>query len=178
MTNETPDAAVAPLDVHAAERLWQGYVATHPEHAWDTPVVEHFGDSARLADELLALVLDGRKRATASLLADFAAEGQLPPRIGSHWIACDGAGRPRVVLRSVELRVGPVHSVDDAFAWDEGEDDRTRATWLEQHRTFWRRTCAARGVELDEGSEVVFERLRVVWPPEHADRAATTPVSS
>ncbi|GEA86662.1 ASCH domain-containing protein [Cellulomonas cellasea] len=169
MTSTQPRPPVAPLDEPAAAALWQDYLAAHPEHAWDTPTVEHFGDSAPLADELLDLVLHGPKRATATLLADFAAEGELPPRIGSHWVACDGAGRPRVVLRSVELRVGPVHSVDDAFAWDEGEDDRTRATWLEQHLTYWRRTCAARGVELDESVEVVFERLRVVWPPEHAD---------
>lgn len=169
MTAAPPLPPAAQHDEAAAARLWQEYLAAHPEQAWDVPTVEHFGDSAPLADELLALVLQGTKRATATLLADFAAEDQLPPRVGSHWIACDGAGRPRVVLRSVELRVGPVHSVDDAFAWDEGEDDRTRATWLEQHLRFWRRTCAARGVELDEASEVVFERLRVVWPPEHAD---------
>lgn len=171
MTSPQPRPPVAPLDEEAAARLWQDYLAAHPEHAWDTPVVEHFGDSAPLADELLDLVLHGPKRATATLLADFAAAGELPPRIGSHWVACDGAGRPRAVLRSVELRVGPVHSVDDAFAWDEGEDDRTRASWLEQHLGYWRRTCAARGAELDESAEVVFERLRVVWPPEHADRA-------
>ncbi|MDP9695562.1 UNVERIFIED_ORG: uncharacterized protein YhfF [Arthrobacter globiformis] len=42
-------------------------------------------------------------------------------RIGSHWIACDGAGVPRVVLRTVELRLGPF--TDEAFARDEGEDD-------------------------------------------------------
>ena len=170
MSTDQPERTpVAPHDDAAARAMWRDYVAARPEQAWDDPSIEHFGDSAELADELLDLVLHGPKRATAALVGDFAAEGALLPRIGSHWIACDGAGRPRVVLRSTDLRLGPAESVDDAFAWDEGEDDRTRDTWLEQHRGYWRRTLAARGQEWTEDTEVVFERFRVVWPPEHAD---------
>ena len=52
--------------------------------------------------------------------------GDDPP---SEWFG-DGAGRPRAVIRTVELRLGP---------------DRM---------------------------ETVFERFRVVWPPQHADAAA------
>ena len=69
--------------------------------------------------------MHGPKRATADLVAELTRDGDPLPRVGGHWIACDGAGRPRVVLRSVELRLGPFDSVDEAFAFDEGEDDRT-----------------------------------------------------
>ena len=88
---------------------------------------------------------------------------------GSHWVACDGKGRPRLVMRSVELRVGPVNSVDEAFAYDEGEGERTRDWWLDAHRGFWQRSCARMGLEYDDTMEAVFERFTVVWPPEHAD---------
>ena len=35
-----------------------------------------FGDSPKLADELLGLVLEGRKRATADLVSEFEARGK------------------------------------------------------------------------------------------------------
>jgi uncharacterized protein YhfF len=155
-----------PLDLEAAERMWRDYVAAHPERASvdDAHPVERFGDSSELADELIDLVLHGPKRATAGLVADFAVDGEPLPRIGGHWIACDGAGTPRTVLRTTELRIGPIETVDDAFAHDEGEGDRTRDSWLREHRRYFTRTCAARGEEFTDAQEVVFERFAVVWP--------------
>jgi uncharacterized protein YhfF len=160
-----------PLDRDAAERMWRDYVAAHPARAsvGDEHPVERFGDSVELADELIGLVLHGPKRATAGLVADFAADGEPLPRIGGHWIACDGDGSPRAVLRSRELRIGPIDSVDDAFAFDEGEGDRTRESWLDGHRRYFTRTCAARGEAFTDAQDVVFERFAVVWPREVAD---------
>jgi uncharacterized protein YhfF len=160
----------APVDRAAGLALWRAYRAAHPAATpEDEPPVEQFGDSAEMADELLALVLSGRKRATAGLISDYADEGQPLPRVGGCWVVCDGSGAPRVVLRSVELRLGVADSVDDAFAWDEGEGDRTRASWLADHRGFWRRLSAARGREWSEDEAVVFERFAAVWPPDVAD---------
>lgn len=127
-----------------------------------------FGDSAVLADELIALVPAGTERATAALVVDFLDEGQPLPRIGALWVACDGSGVPRCALRTTELRLGLLHSVDEAFAWDEGEGDRTRASWLREHERYFRRTLSARGRDWSDDLEVVFERFRIVWPPEVA----------
>lgn len=169
MTEHRP---VPPHDTAAALEMWAAYVAAHPGLPPEEPVIDHFGDHAALADELLGLVLHGPKRATAALVAEFVAADEPLPRLGSHWVACDGAGRPAAVLRSVDLRLGPAASVDDAFAWDEGEDDRSRASWLENHLRYWHRVCEAQGTTFDDQQDVVFERFRVVWPPEHADDEA------
>jgi uncharacterized protein YhfF len=160
---------VPDLDIPAAERVWADSLAAHPRRGIDQPPSERFGDSPALADELLGLVMHGPKRATAGAVADYEHAGELLPRIGDHWIVHDGSGAPRVVLRSVELRIGPLDSVDDAFAWDEGEDDRTRDSWLDSHSRYFRRTLGRIGVEFHSRIEVVFERFRVVWPPDHAD---------
>lgn len=157
------------LDRPAALALWDDYVATLPSRPLEEPTVERFGDGRALADALLGLVLAGTKRATAGLVSDFAADGVPLPRIGGHWIVCDGAGAPRCVVRSTELRLGRLGRVDDAFAWDEGEGDRSRASWLAGHERYFRRTQAARGQEWRDDLEVLFERFRVVWPPEVAD---------
>jgi uncharacterized protein YhfF len=163
--------ALVPANRNDALAMWRAYVATRPVPSppEEDPWVGRFGDNAALADELLALVLAGPKRATAGLVQDHAHESDPLPRIGGHWVVCDAGGTPRCILRTTELRLGPLASVDDAFAWDEGEDDRTRDSWLTQHLAYFTRTQAARGERWSDDLEVVFERFRVVWPPEVAD---------
>ncbi len=156
-------------DRAAAARLWAAYRDAHPDVPDEPLVVEAFGDSPELADELIAFVVDGPKRATAGMVAEFRAEGEPLPRLGGHWIACDGSGVPRAVLRTVELRLGPLSSVDEKFAWDEGEYERTLESWLDGHRRYFRRACADLGLEFTDEIELCFERFRVVWPPEIAD---------
>ena len=163
----------APVDRVAAAELWEAYRAARPELATDAepPSVERFGDDPELTEELLGLVLEGTKRATATLVVEFAADDQPLPRVGSHWIACDSTGRPRVILRSTELRIATVDEVDEAFAYDEGEGDRSLAWWRDAHIRYWQRaTGRLLGVEWTPDLEIVLERFDVVWPEEVADR--------
>lgn len=172
MSDPALSSHALPMDRDAAAAFWSAYCDAHPDAARAAPdyTVEHFGDSPRLADELLDLVLSGRKRATAELVADFIARGESVPRIGSHWIACDSSGAPRIVIRSTELRIGGFRSCDAAFAADEGEDDGSLDSWRREHRKYWTRVSAARGSSWSEEDEIVFERFSVVWPPAHADQ--------
>jgi hypothetical protein len=39
-------------------------------------------------------------------------------------------------MRSRELCIGPLSSVDDAFVWDEGEGDRMRDWWIDAHLSY------------------------------------------
>jgi uncharacterized protein YhfF len=123
-----------------------------------------FGDNSELADDLLGLVLSGRKTATAELVAQFAADGEPLPQVGDRCVVTDAAGVPRAVLRTTEVRVGPLVSVEPAFAWDEGEGDRTVASWREDHERYFRRSCARLGIDFSGELEVVFERFEKVWP--------------
>jgi uncharacterized protein YhfF len=166
VTSEQP----GDVDRSGALAMWRQYVDTRtfPAPPDEEPWVGRFGDSPGMADELLALVLAGTKRATAGLVRNHVLAPEPLPRIGGHWVVCDGAGTPRCVLRTVELRVGRLDSVDDAFAWDEGEGDRSRNYWLEAHLRYFTRTRATRGEQWNDDLEVLFERFRVVWPPEVA----------
>ena len=132
-------------------------------YAGDYEVVA-FGNSPRMADELAALVVDGPKRATAGLLRDFTANGEAMPEVGGHVVLVDGSGVPCAVWRTTEVRIGPLSSVDERFAWDEGEGDRTRADWLRMHRAFFTAQAEAEGFAFHDGIETVFERFEVVWP--------------
>ena len=162
---------LVPCDLEAAAQLSADYAAARPENvvAGQDHVVQQFGDHRQLADELLELVISGPKRATVDLVAEYVAAGEVLPRVGAHLVSCDGAGVPRAILRTIELRLGPFNSVDAAFAYDEGEHDRTLESWLAGHRRYFDRTCAARGASWSEDDETVFERFAVVWPPGLAD---------
>lgn len=169
-----------PVDRNAARAMWDEYVAATavvPEGATDH-VVECFGDSPELADALLREVTHGGKRATSSLLVEYIEEGESRPEIGGHWVVCDGSGEPAVIVRTTELRLSAFDDVDAAFAYDEGEDDRSLEFWRREHEKFWRRTRAAAGHDWrpeetrEPGRELVLERFSVVWPPEFADRGA------
>ena len=121
-----------------------------------------FGDSAGMKTELAALVAAGRKRATAGIGDDVA--------VGDLSVVVDGADEPVCVIRTTELRTGPLNSVDAAFAWDEGEGDRSLGHWLDAHRAYFERQAASEGRPFRDDVEVVFERFTVVFPLELADR--------
>jgi uncharacterized protein YhfF len=93
-----------------------------------------FGDSPELADELAELVLAGKKRATC-----WAASEGPKTEAGKRMVVLDGAGRPRAIVETVELTQRLFYEVDEAFAFDEGEDDRTLASWRAAHRNYFGR---------------------------------------
>lgn len=157
--------ALPPIDADAIVAFWTRCTAAGavPDGTPMPDVVECFGDSVELADELLALVLHGPKRATAGAVAEFELEESPLPEVGGLWLAADGAGHPRALLRTTEVRVGPLSSVDDTFAWDEGEGDRTRASWIADHERFFRRYLPTIGVEFSEDMPTVFERFEVAY---------------
>lgn len=93
-----------------------------------------FGDSPALADELAALMLAGIKTATC-----WAASDGMSTHIGKRMVVVSGSGRPLAVIETVELTQRPFKEVDAAFAYDEGEGDRTLAYWREAHRRHFNR---------------------------------------
>lgn len=152
------------VDRSAAADFWERYLASIGEENSEGPTdAAFFGDSVELADELIELVLSGQKRATAGSLAEYESEGLAIPEVGDQWIACDGRGLPRAVIETTEVRVGPLSSVDEQFAWDEGEGDRTRADWLRSHTDYFTRRHQALAMPFHPDILVAFERFAVVY---------------
>src|SRR5690242_6840717 len=111
-----------------------------------------FGDSPALADEPAVLVLAGIKTATC-----WSAVEGLNTDPGKLTVMLGGNGRPLAIIEPVELALLRFDEVDASFANDEGEDDRTLASWREAHRRYFTR--------LDQFSPAMMlygERFRVV----------------
>ena len=152
-------------DTATVERFWRTFCT---QHGID-PGVRHdvfaFGDSPALQDKLLQVMLHGPKRATASLVLEHELAGNPLPMAGAFSVVLDGAGRPRAVIRTTAIDIRSFSEVDAAFAWDEGEDDRTLASWREGHRRCFTRDCARLGRTFSEDLPVVLERFALVWAP-------------
>ena len=142
------------------------FAATFARATGSDPPTEAFafGDSPKMADELSALVASGHKRATAALHADHTHHGDPLPEPGDTAFVLDGAGEPVCVIRTTEVTVAPFGTVDDAFAWDEGEGDRSLNYWIAAHERFFRGRCEALGITFTPDLDVIFERFELVWP--------------
>jgi uncharacterized protein YhfF len=112
-----------------------------------------FGDSAALANELLELVLMEKKSATCWA----ASGGDKGVMVGKRWIVKDGQGRPSAILETVELARRRFAEVGAAFAYDEGEGDRSLEYWRQAHTEYFTR----RG-EFSPDMELHCERFRLV----------------
>jgi uncharacterized protein YhfF len=114
-----------------------------------------FGDGPTLADELLALVLSGAKRATCDSLA--ARQADIMPTVGEVSVILDGAGRPACAIETTDVEVMRFGEVSAAFAAEEGEGDLSLDYWRAAHRGFFQRQGT-----YSEDMQVVCERFKLL----------------
>lgn len=105
-----------------------------PTSNWASLETFSFGDNPRLADELARLVLAGAKTATCWAECD----GE-QTAIGKQMVMLDGSGGAAAVIETVELKKLRFGEVDAAFAFDEGEGDRSLEYWRAAHRRYFTR---------------------------------------
>ena len=117
--------------------FWAEARAEHPALPVEPPEAWAFGATPDQADDMLALVLDGTKTATASAAGDYESEGEPFPAVGDLSIVLDGAGVSRAVLEVSAIEIVPFGDVTAEHALAEGEDDRTLASWRRIHQQFW-----------------------------------------
>jgi uncharacterized protein YhfF len=133
----------------------------------DNYVVGSFGDSPEMATELAGLVIAGIKRATASLVHDYGAGREPIPKPGDFVMMLDGEGCPRLIWGTTDVTIKPLSQVDEAFAWDGGEGDRTKTGGSMPI------AAISLGKRCEKGSRyeilTVFEPFEVGWPLAVAD---------
>jgi uncharacterized protein YhfF len=156
------------MSARLAQDFWDEYLATLPEGVRgrlpaSAPPAWGFGDSAEMADELGALVIDGTKTATAGLVWEYEAEGAPLPQPGAYEIVLDGRGEPWCILEYTKVETRPFDEVDGRFAALEGEGDGTLTWWREAHWRYFSRRCAVIAREPDERMPVSCEEFRVVY---------------
>jgi len=123
----------------------------------------HFGDSESLADELVALVVAGTKRATASLLWSYEVDGKPMPEPGCLSIVEQWSGEPVCVIETAYVAVLPFEQVGSEFAATEGEGDGSLEHWRTGHWAYFGRECARIGKTPSASMLVVCESFKVIY---------------
>ncbi len=123
----------------------------------------YFGYNESLANELLALVLEGKKCATSSSVRSFEIEGDPLPKPGSMSIVTDWAGTPRCVIQTTQVTVLPFRDVSFDMAIREGEDESLES-WRQGHIRAFTQEAQALGYAFSEDMQVIFEDFTVVYP--------------
>lgn len=160
MTTSEPDDEVRRFWSTARDGAGLGLV---PVYFPDTmqqlvpPPTWSFGSTAQQADELLALVLAGRKTATASARAEYEADGAPLPEIGTLGIVLDGSGHPQALIETTRVDVVAFDEVDAEHARLEGEGDLSLEGWRAAHREFF-----GFSGPVSDDMPVVLERFRVL----------------
>ena len=151
----------------AAERFYAGFCATQPDPAAcaaRTGDCWALGDSPELSDELLGLVLAGRKVAAAGSLWEDRARGWHTPRPGDRTVILDGAGAPGALIEAVRVEIVPFDEVPDAFARSEGEGFAGHADWAEAHWRYYTRRSVDLPFEPTRRMPIVCHTFRLLHP--------------
>ena len=122
----------------------------------------HFELTEKWANELLRLVLEGRKRATASSLFAYSQEGQSMPKVGDYSIVTDWDGNPKCVIQTTTVQTIPYSEMTFDVCKREGEDENLES-WRKGHQKFFTEEGKEMGYEFSEDMLIVFEDFKVVY---------------
>lgn len=129
-----------------------------------TPDSFPFAGGGDLGDRLLALVLSGKKRATASLPIEYTAVGESLPKAGDLTIILDSQGIPSAIIERTSVRVVAFEEVSPDFAAREGEGDGTLEFWREAHARYFSTVCKRFGGTIEPTTAVLCQEFDLVWP--------------
>ena len=124
--------------------------------------IAEFGDSEELRNELVELIVAGKKTATCGSLSIYEEEGEPLPKVGEQFIVPDWSGKPRCIIKTTSVDVKRFDEVDEGFARAEGEGDLSFEFWRDAHIDFFTRNG---GYSPD--MKLVCERFTLVEAFEH-----------
>lgn len=152
------------MDNASARNLWGDYLDKHLEYAFaDEPRVTHFCDNSKDANNLLKLVLSGKKRATSHSLLGLQLRKENLPKIGDFTVITDWDGKARCIVRTVAVRLKPFFSIRESYAKLEGEGNGSLDYWKKTHWDYYTRELAQYGRVPRESMIVVCEIFEKVY---------------
>ena len=117
-------------------------------------------------DRLVEAILDGRKAATTSLMAEFIHDHEPLPSSGRRTVLVDSDDQPLAVLRYVSVSVTRLGLVTLQHVRNEGEGYESLTQWREAHESFWTSENMRQALEdpdstIDDQTLVVLETFYV-----------------
>jgi uncharacterized protein YhfF len=138
-------------------RKFRRYQGVNEDHF----AVTRFKTSPEVAERLLAMVVAGAKRATASPM-DYFGDGRQEalPRAEDYVVLEDSQGRPQLIWRTTQVDVQPISAVTERYLWNDGEGEGDRSKWLAALRGSFTRQARQHGFEMHDDIETMFEHSK------------------
>jgi len=115
------------------------------------------------ANHLASLVVQGEKRATASLLWSYESDNDPLPEVGQLSVITNWKGEPQCIVEVTEIEIKPYNEVTAEFAFIEGEGDKSLEYWRKVHWEFFSMECEEIGKQPTEEMLIILEQFTVVW---------------
>lgn len=130
-----------------------------------------FGVPGNMRQWLVGLVIDGLKRATAGLVAEYGREGEPIEQVGEVLVVVDDDGAPVADIVVTRVEHSRFADVPWEFVAAENEGDASVEDWRAGHERFW----TAVGEQVDDDTEVVLvwfelQSVRREWPVPRVQR--------
>lgn len=125
-----------------------------------------FGNTEAMADELVQLVLSGKKTGTSSGydLYFLPGETEALPKARQIDIILDGREQPVGIIQNVSVDVLPFKDINDDHARKEGEGDLSLDYWRRVHIKFWEPYYQANNLPFNNDTAIVYEEFKVIYP--------------
>ncbi len=130
---------------------------------------DYFGDSPKMADDLLKLVLEGTKTATCGSLWAWEHEHDEPLTPGYLSAIINGEGNAQCIIQTLSVDITPYNEVTQEFAQAEGEGDLTLEWWRKAHWDFFSRTLPNIGKQPTQTMPLMCERFRVIYKEDRVE---------
>ena len=115
-----------------------------------------------VSDELIALVISGKKNAFFTTLATYTIDGEPLPLSGELYVVLDRANNPRCIIETESVEIVPFNQVTWEMAKLEGEDQNLEE-WRQKKIEYLEDEGAILGFEFTEDIKLVFQRFKVVY---------------
>jgi len=146
------------------ETYWQEYLASLPQDSRLPRSYEifHFGDTEKMADELGDLVRVGVKTATSTLVWELESGEKKFPKVGDIAVVTDWNGDPLCIIELTEVEVKTFNEIDERFAFDYGERQRTLEWWRTAMWNYYSERCRRINREPKQEMPLLCERFRLL----------------
>ncbi len=143
--------------------MWESYLGSIGETPETTARTFQAWSFGSVPDKLAALVLQGDKRATTSLLCLYGAEPV--PNAGDISIILNSEDSPVCIIETTKVTVMPFCEVPAEFAFREGEGDKSLSYWQQVHREVFSFELSEMNRQFTDDMPVVCEEFEVVYRP-------------
>ena len=115
-----------------------------------------------VCDELVSLVLAGKKTAIFTSFATYAVDNEPLPVSGELYIVFDRAEKPCCIIETTAVSVVPFNEVTGEMAAMEGEDGNIEE-WREKHKEYLEEEGSIVGFEFTSDLKLVFQTFHVLY---------------